>query len=76
MEIHLNNILNQSLKGIMERTFDIDGRRILLKFHREKGQIFCKTVEFFEPQERALVAQTTLTQISQTKRCFVLVSKP
>ena len=52
----------------MERTFDIDGRRILLKFHREKGQIFCKTVEFFEPQERALVAQTTLTQISQTKR--------
>ena len=57
----------------MERTFDIDGRRILLKFHREKGQIFCKTVEFFEPQERALVAQTTLTQISQTKRYLSVV---
>ena len=25
--------------GIMERTYDIDGRRILLKFHREKGQV-------------------------------------
>ncbi len=25
--------------GIMERTYDIDGHRILLKFHREKGQV-------------------------------------
>eukprot|EP00093_Oithona_nana_P004408 04408.XXX_95632_92827_1 [CDS] Oithona nana genome sequencing. len=41
-----------TVHGIMERSFDIDGRRILLKFHREKGQIFCKSVEFLEPQER------------------------
>ena len=25
--------------GIMERTYDIEARRILLKFHREKGQV-------------------------------------
>ena len=69
LSVSTNVYLKLIFKGIMERTFDIDGRRILLKFHREKGQIFCKTVEFFEPQERALIAQTTLTQISQTKRC-------
>ena len=28
--------------GIMERTYDIDGRKILLKFHREKGQVRSK----------------------------------
>lgn len=45
-----------TVKGIMERTYDIEGHRILLKFHREKGQIFCKTVEFFEPRERGMAA--------------------
>ena len=35
----------------MERTFDLYNERILLKFHREHGQIFCKTVEFFEPRK-------------------------
>ena len=44
-----------TVHGIMERSFDIDGRRILLKFHREKGQIFCKSVEFLEPQERVSI---------------------
>ena len=54
--------------GIMERTFDIEGHRILLKFHREKGQIFCKTVEFFEPREKAMVSTAvTQTHGSQTR---------
>ena len=44
-----------TVHGIMERSFDIDGRRILLKFHREKGQIFCKSVEFLEPTERVSI---------------------
>lgn len=30
----------------MERIFDLDSERILLKFQRVGGQIFCKTVEF------------------------------
>jgi len=30
----------------MERTFDVENGRTLLRFHREKGQIFCRTVEF------------------------------
>ena len=56
-----------TVKGIMERTFDIDGRRILLKFHREKGQIFCKTVEFFEPQKREVLGAAVTSHVSQTK---------
>jgi hypothetical protein len=28
-----------TVHGIMERTYDIDGKRILLKFHRERGQV-------------------------------------
>jgi hypothetical protein len=30
----------------MERVFDLEGERILIKFQRERGQILCKTVEF------------------------------
>ena len=36
-------------RKVLERVFDLEGDRILLKFHREGGQIFCKTVEFFMP---------------------------
>ncbi len=32
---------------IMERVFDLDNERILIKFHREGGQIFCRTVSSF-----------------------------
>ncbi len=35
---------------VMERVFDVDGERILVKFQRETGQIFCKTVEFLPPK--------------------------
>ena len=46
---HPGRVLNTS--KIMERIFDVDNERILLKFHREKGQIFCKTVEFLSPRK-------------------------
>ncbi len=28
-----------TIYGIMERTYDLDGKRIMLKFHRERGQV-------------------------------------
>ncbi len=44
----LGRVLNTA--KVMERLFDVDGERILIKFHRESGQIFCKTVEFLPPK--------------------------
>ena len=35
---------------VMERIFDLENDRILIKFQREMGQIFCKTVEFLAPR--------------------------
>ncbi len=35
---------------IMERVFDLEDDKILLKFQRERGQILCKTVEFTCPR--------------------------
>ena len=45
-----HQILNLPLYQVLERVFDLDGDRIMLKFHREGGQIFCKTVDFFMPR--------------------------
>jgi hypothetical protein len=44
-------------RRVMERTFDLYNERILLKFHRENGQIFSKIVEFFEPRTAAMIAE-------------------
>jgi len=50
---------------VMERTFDLYNERILLKFHRENGQIFCKTVEFFEPRTPAMVAENKDPELAE-----------
>ena len=44
---------------IMERVFDVENDRILLKFHREGGQLFCKTVEFLVPRGAAAAVNQT-----------------
>ena len=38
-------------RRVLERIFDLDSDRILIKFHREGGQIFCKTAEFLAPTQ-------------------------
>lgn len=50
----------------MERTFDLYNERILLKFHRENGQIFCKTVEFFEPRTPAMIAENKEPELAES----------
>ena len=54
---HFNPGRSLDNRRVMERTFDLYNERILLKFHRENGQIFCKTVEFFEPRTSAMIAE-------------------
>ena len=44
------------------RIFDLDSDRILIKFHREGGQIFCKTAEFLAPH------QTTITTSNEKEK--------
>jgi hypothetical protein len=41
-------------RRVLERIFDLDSDRILIKFHREGGQIFCKTAEFLAPQQERI----------------------
>ena len=41
-------------RRVLERIFDLDSDRILIKFHREGGQIFCKTAEFLAPHESSV----------------------
>ena len=41
-------------RRVLERIFDLDSDRILIKFHREGGQIFCKTAEFLAPHQTSV----------------------
>lgn len=41
-------------RRVLERIFDLDSDRILIKFHREGGQIFCKTAEFLAPHQQTI----------------------
>ena len=41
-------------RRVLERIFDLDSDRILIKFHREGGQIFCKTAEFLAPHQQTV----------------------
>ena len=60
-------------RKVLERVFDLEGDRILLKFHREGGQIFCKTVEFFMPARASHVPAAQTDQAnSKVKSSFIL----
>ena len=63
-------------RRVMERTFDLYNERILLKFHRENGQIFSKIVEFFEPRTAAMIAENKEPELKEddVKVCWFLLS--
>ncbi len=64
----MNAFLGRSLDSsrVMERTFDLYNERILLKFHRENGQIFCKTVEFFDPRTPAMITENKEPELTES----------
>ena len=61
-------------RKVLERVFDLEGDRILLKFHREGGQIFCKTVEFFMPARASHIPAAQTDQANSKVKSVNLVS--
>ena len=58
-------------RKVLERVFDLEGDRILLKFHREGGQIFCKTVEFFMPARASHIPAAQTDQANSKVVSFI-----